>query len=894
MKKLLAVLLSAALVCSLLPTVALANTGDEYTLGDFTLRELADGTLSITDYSGSVGAITIPVVYDPTPTSGDEKDITAIGDYALYNKGITSVVIPAGITLIGQYAFAENDLLKTASIPAGIASCGDYVFSYCATLESVTFAPGFKAIGKGMFEQCHALKSLDLPDSAESIGDGAFYNCDALKDIDLGAGLETLGESAFYGCDGMETITIPGSLVSITTYAFAECRKLQSVTLEEGVTDIGECAFQWCEKLSRITLPASLQTINQYAFYDCDSIETISLNNGLKTLGGGAFNECDGLKSITIPASITSFGIGAFFGCGALASVTFAPGLTKIGEYAFNVCPAITEVLIPDSVTDIGAYAFEEAYNLKKATILGDATVLGDGVFASTSITQDGIYGFDPSTAKTYAGSWYPFHILYKLTYDSKGGSDVHFGYAVKDGSISAPTNPTRTGFHFGGWYADELYTQPVAFPYTITENKTLYARWVHHLAASAGSGGSITPFGTVAVDHNGSKSFTITPNSGYAIASVSVDGVNRGAIAAYTFSNVTQDHTISASFGSAANTITVQTNNAAYGTVSGGGTYAFGKSVTVKAAPKDGFHFVRWLEGSTPVSTSAAYTFAVRANRTLKAEFAANDKPYAQAASAAYNSIKLTWSIVPGMAKYEIFRATAVKGTYARLGETAGKTYNNTGLATGKIYYYKVRPYRMSGGKKIIGKESAVVSAKPVPGAPTSVKAASAAYNSIKISWGKVSGATKYEIYRATSVNGAYAKITATAALNYTNTGLVCGKTYYYKIKALSGGVAGGLSAAASAKPVPATPASVKAARASSTSIKLTWKTVAGAIKYEIWRSTSKSSGYACIAETASLSFTNTGLATGKTYYYKVRAYRLSGSSKVYGNNSSVVYAKP
>ncbi len=71
-----------------------------------------------------------------------------------------------------------------------------------------------------------------------------------------------------------------------------------------------------------------------------------------------------------------------------------------------------------------------------------------------------------------------------------------------------------------------------------------------YSIIASAGTGGTISPSGTVTVTSGGSQTFTITANSGYQISDVKVDDVSQGAISTYTFSNVTQDHTISATFG--------------------------------------------------------------------------------------------------------------------------------------------------------------------------------------------------------------------------------------------------------------------------------------------------------------------------------------------------------
>lgn len=70
-----------------------------------------------------------------------------------------------------------------------------------------------------------------------------------------------------------------------------------------------------------------------------------------------------------------------------------------------------------------------------------------------------------------------------------------------------------------------------------------------YNITASSTSGGSISPSGTVSVKKGESQTFAVTPSAGYEIKSVTVDGVNKGAIASYTFSNVTEAHQISAVF---------------------------------------------------------------------------------------------------------------------------------------------------------------------------------------------------------------------------------------------------------------------------------------------------------------------------------------------------------
>lgn len=265
---------------------------------------------------------------------------------------------------------------------------------------------------------------------------------------------------------------------------------------------------------------------------------------------------------------------------------------------------------------------------------------------------------------------------------------------------------------------------------------------------------------------------------------------------------------------------------------------------------------------------------------------------------SAGYNSIKISWGAVSGAGGYEIYRSTSNNGTYSKVGEVTASTYINSGLTIATTYYYKVRAYRTVGTTRIYGSYSSTVSAKPIPLAPISVNAVTASYNSNKITWGGVSGASAYQVYRAISSTGVYSLINTTTSLSYINTGLSTGKTYYYKIMVYrtvgTTKVYSGYSTVVSAKPVPATPSSPKAVSASYNSIKISWATVREASGYEIYRATSSAGTYSLVSATNTLAYSNTGLKTGIAYFYKIRSFKIVGTTKVYGNFSSIVLAKP
>ncbi len=490
----------------------------------------------------------------------------------------------------------------------------------------------------------------------------------------------------------------------------------------------------------------------------------------------------------------------------------------------------------------------------------------------------------------------------YTVAFNSQGGSDVAGKTANYNTTITAPTAPTRTGYTFDGWYKQAACTTPWVFSTDrVTANTTLYARWKTntYTVAFNSQGGSAVASKTA--NYNATITAPAAPTrTGYTFG-----GWYKQAACTtpwvFSTDKVTANTTLYAKWTVIKYTITAAPNNTGYGSVAGSGSYVYGASVTLSATPKAGCRFVRWLEGSTAVSTGYQYRFTAFKPRTLTVEFAKIGSPAVKAAPSGYNSVRLTWAAVAGASAYEVYRATSTTGSYTLMGTASGTGYTSAGLTTGTTYYYKVRVKCITGSTTTYGGYSAVVSAKPILSAPASVKAASASYSSVMLTWSAVSGAGGYEVYRAPLSGGVYTKLAATASTAYTAVGLTTGKTYYFMVRAYRtiGGtkVYSGYSAAIPAKAVLSTPGGVRAARVSNSSVKVSWEKVSGASGYEIYRATSKTGTYVKVGSIASgstVSYTNTGLTDNKPYYYKVRAYRVAGSAKVYGSFSAIVSATP
>ena len=141
----------------------------------------------------------------------------------------------------------------------------------------------------------------------------------------------------------------------------------------------------------------------------------------------------------------------------------------------------------------------------------------------------------------------------YTITFDTDGGSAIEPITQDYGTAITAPEAPTKTGYTFAGWNP----VLPAAMP---AENLTVTAQWRYNgggssgysyytIKATAGTGGSISPSGNVSVREGRDQTFTITPDKGYAVSNVKIDGKSIGAVKSYTFENVSRTHTIEVIF---------------------------------------------------------------------------------------------------------------------------------------------------------------------------------------------------------------------------------------------------------------------------------------------------------------------------------------------------------
>ena len=169
-------------------------------------------SLSSLVISDSVAGIVIP------------DGVTSIGDYAFVGCiFVIRFVIPNSVTSIGDHAFEDCFSLTGIVIPDGVTSIGDYAFSSCRSLTNIVIPDSVTSIGDHAFEGCYSLYSIVIPDSVTSIGNHAFEDCYSLTGIVIPDGVTSIGNEAFWGCTSLSSLVIPDGVTSIGDYAFGEC-----------------------------------------------------------------------------------------------------------------------------------------------------------------------------------------------------------------------------------------------------------------------------------------------------------------------------------------------------------------------------------------------------------------------------------------------------------------------------------------------------------------------------------------------------------------------------------------------------------------------------------------------------------------------------------------------
>ena len=285
----------------------------------FIYKKNSNGTFDYSTIIGYAGTSKDLVI----PATKNGVQLTTIGNQALRNVSLNTLVIPEGVTLIDYGAF-WNCQLKSVTLPSTLKTIGGRAFM-SNQLTSISIPSSVTSIGGGAFN------GNKLPDSEAYIykrtSSGIDYSTlvsygGANKNITIpstanGVTLRRLESQSFFSAQ-LTGVVIPDTVTSIGTLVFPGNKLPDSQAYIYKRTSSGidySTIIGYGGKNKVISIPASangvaLKTIDAYAFQEA-YLTSVQLPEGLTTIGTQAFH-ANYITSLTIPSTVTSIGKNAF------------------------------------------------------------------------------------------------------------------------------------------------------------------------------------------------------------------------------------------------------------------------------------------------------------------------------------------------------------------------------------------------------------------------------------------------------------------------------------------------------------------------------------------------------------------------------------------------------
>lgn len=225
------------------------------------------------------------------PDNVSEIQVAAFDDCS----NLTAIHIPAGVDKIALGVFMGCSNLNSITIDSANRSyespgnANAIIDKGTMTLlegsNNTVIPEGVKVIWQNAFAERIHLKSITIPASVTSIVGMPFSDCDSLEEIKVNA-----DNAIFDSRNNCNAI-----IESATNTLIAGCGK---TVIPEGIETIGDSAFERVKTLTHVTIPKSVTEIRGYAFERCENLSTVNLQKGIQTIGYGAFTECVGLTNL--------------------------------------------------------------------------------------------------------------------------------------------------------------------------------------------------------------------------------------------------------------------------------------------------------------------------------------------------------------------------------------------------------------------------------------------------------------------------------------------------------------------------------------------------------------------------------------------------------------------
>ena len=670
--------------------------------------------------------------------------------------GLEEISIPASVIKIERYTFADCTNLKNVYFSNGVKNVENNAFTNCTSLTKVNIPDTVDSIGNSAFSGCTNLIEVHLPDKLKETASDTFSGCKKLTTINFPSTLTTIGDSAFSGCESLTEAILPSGVEKIGSNAFKNCKAMKKAVVPDTVSSIGSSAFYGCEALTDITLGSKLKKIESQTFYGCTVLPSIVLPYNVTTIGDSAFVNCTKLTQITVPRNTTSIASNAFsypkkmtmYGPSDCYAQTYAngKGIKYVTQdiHATSVSLDITEktaeryddfqltaTIAPLNFTDAVVWT---SSNEEVATVsdtgyveicgVGTAviTVTAGNVKAACKITVPQLIDwieFDEDEIELKAGETYQLKPYIspsdatnkKLKYTS---SDTKVAEVSASGRVTAKSEGEAKIRAAATDGSDEYAVCYV----TVTGKAKVTGITLDRTSAEVKRGEKLTLNVTVSPSYASNKK-VVWKSANTKIATVDANGSVTAKAPGRTKITVTSSENSSYQ---ASCTVTVPYKityklNKGKNNASNPSTY-YGKKVTLKNPSRKGYAFAGWYTDAkfkkkiTSISSSAKSDYILYAKWTKVKVAKAS---LTSAKNSKSKQILLKYKKVSGAKGYEISYSTDKKFKKAVTKKNTAKTsYTISKLKKGKIYYVRIRAYKMdSTGKKVYGKHSSMKKVK-------------------------------------------------------------------------------------------------------------------------------------------------------------------------------------
>ena len=686
-----------------------------------------------------------------------ERGTTKIASNLLCGcTGIEKIDIPDTVKVIQVCAFKECKNLSTVNIPDSVIEIEGWAFESCSVLTKIGIPNQTLSIAGAAFRNCTSLTDIHLPSMLKAISSSTFEGCKKLTTINFPSTLTMIGNSAFSGCESLPEAILPSGVEKIESNAFKNCKSLKKAVVPDTVSSIGSSAFYGCEALTDITLGSKLKKIDNQTFYGCAALPSIMIPYNVTTIGDSAFVNCTKLTQITVPRNTTSIASNAFsypkkmtmYGPSDCYAKTYASGkgIKYVTQdiHATSVSLDITEktaeryddfqltaTIAPLNFTDavvwtssneevatVSDTGYVEICGVGKAVI----TVTAGNVKAACKITVPQLIDwieFDEDEIELKAGQTYQLKPYIspsdatnkKLKYTS---SDTKVAEVSASGLVTAKSEGEAKIRAAATDGSDEYAVCYV----TVTGKAKVTGITLDRTSAEVKRGEKLTLNVTVSPSYASNKK-VVWKSANTKIATVDANGSVTAKAPGRTKITVTSSENSSYQ---ASCTVTVPYKityklNKGKNNASNPSTY-YGKKVTLKNPSRKGYAFAGWYTDAkfkkkiTSISSSAKSDYILYAKWTKVKVAKAS---LTSAKNSKSKQILLKYKKVSGAKGYEISYSTDKKFKKAVTKKNTAKTsYTISKLKKGKIYYVRIRAYKMdSTGKKVYGKYSSMKKVK-------------------------------------------------------------------------------------------------------------------------------------------------------------------------------------